>query len=315
MTPKIASKPLFRDPIFDGAADPVEIYDRANKRWLMFYTNRRANVPTSQSPGVTWVHGTHIGIAQSIDGGATWTYVGTANIETSLKEVSFWAPEIIEHDGLYHMYLTVVPGIFENWNYPRDICHYTSRDLLNWKYESTLKLASDRVIDAAVIRMNDGTWRMWYNEERDGKAIRTATSPDLYHWTEAGKIPADQAGEGPYVFKWKGSYWMIKDIWQGLAAYRSDDAIQWHRQPTDLLKVPGTGPDDTAKGQHPSVIVSGDRAYLFYFTHPGNPDKEIGDAAEYARRRSSIQVVELDTDGQTLSCDRNTPTQIAMEPR
>src|SRR3954471_13132640 len=42
---KIAPKPLFRDPVVDGAADPSIVYDRAEQKWLMFYTNRRANVP------------------------------------------------------------------------------------------------------------------------------------------------------------------------------------------------------------------------------------------------------------------------------
>ena len=58
---KIADKPLFRDPIFDGAADPVLCWNHKEKKWFMFYTNRRANVP--DTVGVSWVHGTPIGIA------------------------------------------------------------------------------------------------------------------------------------------------------------------------------------------------------------------------------------------------------------
>ena len=33
-----ASKPLYRDPVFDGAADVSIVYDRAAKLWKMFYT-------------------------------------------------------------------------------------------------------------------------------------------------------------------------------------------------------------------------------------------------------------------------------------
>ena len=40
-----ADKPLFRDPVFDGAADPVVVWNAAVQRWWMFYTNRRANQP------------------------------------------------------------------------------------------------------------------------------------------------------------------------------------------------------------------------------------------------------------------------------
>ena len=70
----VAAKPLYRDPVYDGAADPTLIWNPLVKHWWMFYTNRRANVPGLS--GVTWVHGTPIGIAESADGGANWKYVG-----------------------------------------------------------------------------------------------------------------------------------------------------------------------------------------------------------------------------------------------
>src|SRR5262245_66013302 len=76
---EVAAKTLFRDPVYDGAADPTVIWNQAEKKWFMFYTNRRANL-TNGVDGVTWVHGTKIGIAESSDGGATWKYRGTADI-------------------------------------------------------------------------------------------------------------------------------------------------------------------------------------------------------------------------------------------
>ena len=75
----VASKPLYRDPVFDGAADPVVIWNPQVKRWWMFYTNRRANM--AGASGVTWVHGTPIGIAESADGGAHWKYFGNAQFD------------------------------------------------------------------------------------------------------------------------------------------------------------------------------------------------------------------------------------------
>ncbi|MDP4292691.1 MAG: glycosyl hydrolase, partial [Bacteroidota bacterium] len=128
---KLANKPLFTDPVFDGAADPTVIWNKNEKKWFMFYTNRRANV--KNATGVTWVHGTPIGIAESSDDGATWKYRDTANINYRPDPgYTFWAPEVIENKGLYHMYLTYVPGIFADWNHPRVIVHLTSKDLLNW---------------------------------------------------------------------------------------------------------------------------------------------------------------------------------------
>lgn len=305
----IACKPLYRDPVYDGAADPVLAWNPREKKWLMFYTNRRASV--KEAAGVSWVHGTPIGIAESADGGATWAYRCDANIGYKKGEDTYWAPEVIEHEGTWHMYLTHVPGIFTDWNHPRDILHLTSKDLLNWEYQSTLKLSSDRVIDACVIRLTDGSWRMWYNNEREGKSMYYADSRDLYTWEDKGKTPGQWRGEGPKVFWWKGSYWMVVDTWDGLGVYRSPDALAWTRQEGNLLKEPGTGPDDQVKGGHPDVIVSGDRAFLFYFTHPGRRGEDARKDG-YQQRRSSIQVTELKYEKGLLSCDRNQPTSVLL---
>ncbi|HEX8138049.1 MAG TPA: family 43 glycosylhydrolase [Pyrinomonadaceae bacterium] len=305
---KVAAKPLFRDPVYDGAADPVVIWNRRERRWFMLYTNRRANAQGLS--GVAWVHATRIGLAESTDGGATWTYRGTADVAYGPPDYTHWAPDVVYHGGLYHMFLTVVPGTFTDWQAPREIVHLTSADLLKWKYESRLKLASDRVIDASVIQLPDGTWRMWYNNERDKKSIYYADSPDLYSWQSRGKAVGER-GEGPKVFRWKNRYWMVIDVWRGLVLYSSDDALKWTRQSGNILEQPGRGADDQVKGGHADVVVSGERAFLFYFTHPGrrNPEsKEDG----YEQRRSSIQVVELELKDGRVTCDRDAPTHILL---
>ena len=284
----------------------------------MFYTNRRAN--QRGLSGVAWVHGCRIGIAESADG-ASWTYVGTAEIELPPEiggtEPTHWAPDVITApDGTHHMYLTVVPGIFENWQHPRRIVHLTSTDLRRWRYRSALTLSSDRVIDAAVHPLPSGGWRMWYNNERDRKSIYYADSPDLFEWTDRGKAAGvgERPGEGPYVFRWKDAYWMIVDLWRGLGVYRSDDLATWTAQPNDLLGVPGQGPDDGVNGGHAGVVVNDGRAFLFYFTHPGRAgtiSPQDKDSPEL--RRSSILVVELlERDGQ-LVCDRDAVTDIALK--
>ena len=310
---KIAPKPLFRDPVYDGAADPTTIWNRDEKKWFMFYTNRRANL-TNGVVGVEWVHGTKIGIAESGDGGATWTYRGTADIQFGTNDTTFWAPEVIDQDGVYHMYVTVVSGIFRDWQHPRDIVHLTSTNLLQWKYESTIKLASDRVIDPCALQLPDGSWRMWYNNERDKKSIYYADSTNLFDWQDRGKAPgtSERGGEGPKAFQWKNFYWLVVDIWDGLRIYRSTDAVTWTRQPVDILKIPGQGVDDAAKGHHCDVIVNNDRAYLFYFTHPGESiTNQPADLHE--KRRSSIQVVELKFQNDTLTCDRDQPTYMDLQ--
>jgi hypothetical protein len=78
-----------------------------------------------------------------------------------------------------------------------------------------------------------------------------------------------------------------------------------------LLEAPGLGTDDQVKGGHADVVVSGERAFLFYFTHPGRrgaDEKKDG----YEQRRSSIQVVELEYKEGVLSCDRDKPTYVQL---
>ncbi len=308
---KLAAKPLFRDPVHDGAADPVVAWNRQERKWFMFYTNRRADM--TNAVGVSWVHGTHIGIAESEDGGASWRYRGVAELPAHEDEYSYWAPEVTWADGLYHMFVTFVPGMHTDWSGTREIQHLTSTNLLHWRFESALKLSSNRVIDPCVLRLPDGTWRLWYNNEADHKSIYYADSSDLYQWQDRGKAVGDRPGEGPKVFRWKDHYWMVVDNWQGLGVYRSDDALHWERQTANLLDQPGHGPDDQVKGGHPDVVVSGDRAFLFYFTHPGRrgPDAKKD---TYEQRRSSIQVVEFEYKDGDLACERDQPTYIRLEP-
>jgi sucrose-6-phosphate hydrolase SacC (GH32 family) len=310
---KPADKPLYRDPVYDGAADPVIVWNKAEKKWFMFYTNRRANAEGLD--GVTWVHGTRIGIAESSDGGATWKYRDTCDIQYRSGGYTHWAPEVIEHNGLYHMYLTYVPGVFSDWRHPRNIIHLTSRNLINWHYESTLELASERCIDACVFRLPDGSWRMYYNNEADRKSIYYADSPDLYHWKDSGnKVIGDRGGEGPKVFRWKGKYRMLVDNWKGLGVYTSDDLVNWSRQEKNILEEPGTGKDDKVIGGHPDVVVSGDRAFVFYFTHPGRTI-ENKDMDNYETRRSSIQVAELELVNGQIACNRDKPVYINLKPQ
>jgi len=305
-----APKPLYRDPVYDGAADPVLVWNRTERQWWMFYTNRRANVPGL--PGVSWVHGTRIGIAVSADGGATWKYRGTADLPAGGANDTHWAPDIVCHMGTYHMFLTFVPGIHNDWSGERRIVHLTSTDLVQWKTEGQLPFASERVLDPSVLRLPDGTWRMWYNDEKAGKTIFLAESPDLQTWTERGKA-IDEKGEGPKAFRWHGSYWLIVDQWEkGLTVYRSDDARHWTKQPEALLVAPGAGADDQVHGGHADVVVSGDRAFLFYFTHPGR--RPGAPKTDTEQRRSSIQVVELHHKNAQLTCDRNLPTHIRLTP-
>ncbi len=98
--------------------------------------------------------------------------------------------------------------------------------------------------------------------------------------------------------------WYNNDAWDGLGVYRSDNCLEWTLQAGNLLQTPGQGTDDQVKSGHPDAVVTGGRAFLFSFTHPGRtrPDVKPKDAKF---RRSSIRVVELEFQNGEITCDRN----------
>jgi hypothetical protein len=301
----VAPKPVYRDPVYDGAADVSIVYDRAGKLWKMFYTNRRATMKLPDPKDVEWVHGTAIGIAAS-DDGVHWRYQGTADFPKACTDVTLWAPEIYYENGTYHMWLTIVPGIFHRWGGPGAdgrIEHLTSTDLSTWKCEGTVKLDTGRMIDPTVIKLGQG-YRMWYKDERAGSKILAADSQDLRTWKKLGDEPVNPTtGEGPKVFRFKGYYWMVVDVWKGLMVLRSYDARTWTEQAGYILGEPGHKATDRAKGQHADVVVDGDRAFIYYFVHQANEAEAATDARW--NQRTVIQVAELVFKDGRLDVDRD----------
>ncbi len=296
-----ATSPLFRDPIYDGAADPTVIWNHLERAWWIVYTNRRANVA---GPRLGWFHGTDLGVAASADEGRTWLYRGTLRgLAFEPGHNTYWAPEILFHGDRYHMYVSYLPGVPEAWTGPASIVHYTSANLWDWDFESVLDLNSDRVIDACVHRLPNGLWRLWYKDERHEQHTFAADSPDLYHWTVVGPVITDCKHEGPNVFCWQGSYWMVTDPWHGLAVYRSDDAEQWQYQGL-ILDDASARNEDGPRGHHADVLVLGDDACIFYHTHPSARGAEQGPDLDYGRRRSSLHVAHLVLEGARIACRR-----------
>ncbi|THF75239.1 glycoside hydrolase family protein [Cohnella fermenti] len=301
--------PLYRDPIHDGATDPTLIYNRQERQWWMVYTSRRAS---AEGPGVAWVHGSDLGVASSPDGGRTWTYRGTlSGLEFEWGRNTFWAPEIVYREGVYHMYVSYIQGVPTAWVGSRTILHYSSPDLLAWKLEGPLKLSSDRVIDACIFEKPAGGFRMWYKDEANNSFTYAADSDDLYEWKPIGPALTHRAHEGPNVFRFHDSYWMIVDEWSGQGVFRSDDLEHW-TPAGHILAASGKREDDAGFGHHADVVVVGDEAYIFYFTHPGRAAR--GGAGQDGReqRRSSVQAARLRVRDGELICDRDEEFEVRL---
>jgi hypothetical protein len=171
-----------------------------------------------------------------------------------------------------------------------------SKDGVKWDALGPVDLKSDKVIDACVIQLPGGGWRMWYKDERNPKPLSYADSADLLTWQTKGNAVTNFSGEGPKVFHWKNKYWLVADCWRnGMRVWSSDDCTDWKLQ------------DEALFGNHGDVIVSGDRAWWFYFNGPNSPPRN--------GRRTAVNVVELSVaDGKLLPGNPDEPTYIDLKP-
>jgi hypothetical protein len=309
--------PLYRDPVYDGAADPVVVWNAPRRVWSMFYTQRRASL---NLPGVEWGHGTEIGVAESRDEGMTWVYKGTLALKHPSPEGSFWAPDCIRDDaGKYHLFVSFVPGpasTHRDYGGQRHILHYSSDDLAKWKFDGRVPTSSDYCIDPTLCRRPDGAWWMWYKDEGHDSETHVVASRDLREWKAVAAPGVSKLyGEGPKVFRFLGHYWMLKDPNRGLDVYRSDDLENWTYQ-GKILDKPGWRNDDASVGKHADVVVCGQRAYIIYLVEPGMrdvPPRNDG-IQPLSGRRSAIQAAQLELKDGRLTCDRNKLFRIRLTP-
>jgi hypothetical protein len=230
-----ASSPLYDDPVWHGASDPFVIWNPIKSQWFMYYTQRRATLANPN--GVDWVHGSAIGIATSTDG-TQWTYSGTCKGDHDLSDplaakgagpepgVTWWAPCFLYEANILHMWVVEVDGVYTRWTGKRNILHFISDDGVTWKYVSTAKLSSNRVIDPTVYKVGD-IWYMVYKDEAAGSHTFCSQSTDLENWTNARQVSPDGSQEAPFVFRWRNAWWLMVDALgsKGLRIYTSDNGI------------------------------------------------------------------------------------------
>lgn len=304
-----APAPLFNDPIFEGAADPTIIWNHLENTWWIVYTQRRANAPAC---GVGWAHGSALGVASSDDNGQTWIYRGTLDLEPAEKgHNTYWAPEILFAEDKYHMFVSFVRGIPETWERPRHILHYTSDNLWNWKFEATLEVLGNKAIDACVIPLPEGGWRLFYKNEAIESHTQYADSADLYHWIYKGDATNDCAQEGPNAFELGGEYFMIADVWDGLAVYKSDDWTHWKRK-ENILSGHGSRLGDCNRAHHADVLSFGNYAYLFYFVNPTEQRDAYEVNAPSDVRKSVLQVAKLVNENGAICVIRDEPFEFIL---
>ena len=267
---------LYRDPVFDGATDPMVIFNRGERTWWMLYTSRRTTAPGA---GVAWVHGTDIGVASLLDDGVGWLYRGTLDLEHEFGRNTFWAPEVVWDGGCYHMYVSYIracrrPGRATN------VISCTTR-AQTWCNGPPGKVGfgSDYVNVAYVSERPGGGYRMWYKDEADhrepGGRDRGLVA------LGRGGVPSPPGRPQEPRLQFCGAYWMVVDSWKGQVVFRSLDQVDWEGARREEVleasdgEAPGEGVD-VGPGHHADVVVVEDRAFIIYFTHPWRDVEDCG---------------------------------------
>ena len=86
----------------------------------LLYTQRRAN---SETADVAYCYGNQIGIASSDDHGQSWVYRGTLDLDIEPGHNTFWAPDVVYHNGKYHMFVSYIQGVRNHWSGNACIAH------------------------------------------------------------------------------------------------------------------------------------------------------------------------------------------------
>lgn len=298
---EIAKAQMFDDPIWHGAADPTPIWNAAEKKWFIYYTQRRAAL--SPSERVEYCHGSAVGIATSTDG-VEWKYEGICHGDDGLDApieafCSWWAPCVVFSDGTYHLFISWVDGIYKDWRGKRFIKHFTSRDGRNFKYQSTLNLSSENCIDPCVWKAG-GKWLMLYKDEAHNSHSWMAESRNLNDWKVVGEMVSDCTHEAPFVWNWMGKWFLIVDAWdKGLRIYESKNGIDGWSYNNTILSEPGKRDKDNFRGAHPGILTTADGAYVIYHVHYQPPD------TKYGSRRTVLQIAQLELKDGKVVCERD----------
>jgi len=315
--PRSLNQAAFIDPNYGGSADPEIVWNPHEKEWWIFYTGRRSKVPGTAV-------GCPIGVAASADG-ENWEFRGYCKFDgvggvMDSPEHNYWAPGIIRDGGSFHMFVTYGEKNTGDWGGgDHGIMHYQApvTDALNgWKKAGWVEPAKNaRVIDAGLASVS-GEWRMWTKYRAQTGLF---TSEDLTTWKDSGVLEDQPQNEfhnveGPYVFRWKGAWWMVTDPHNGIQVYRSGDAANWEHNSTILLE-PGARMLDQARGRHPSVAVVQGRAFIVYHVEPFRPYPKMVPMPRLPpnMKRVVIQIAELELDSSgKVTCNRNRPAVLPL---
>ena len=226
--------------IFDpkaGETEPWCINDHTIIRgrdglWHVFGITHILPVNFARDPGKNLLHATAKTLTQK-----PWhkeRFAVTADWD-KYGEWLFWAPHVIQHDGVYYMF--VCAG--NNSGHQYKIHLLTSKDLWNWERSPANPLLIDGFDgrDPNVLRDGDG-WILYYTAtstpEGGNHLVAAVTSKDLTHWggkkvvfTHPEKGTFGGPTESPFVVRRGKSYYLFACDGGTINVYQNLDPFHW----------------------------------------------------------------------------------------
>lgn len=147
----------------------------------------------------------------------------------------FWAPHVVQADGVYHMF--VCTGAKEGHRYAID--RLTSKDLWHWERPANNRILVDGFDGRDPMVIHDrGRWILYYTATStpDGgnHIVASMTSRDLIHWTDRRVVfthpsTGTFAGptESPFVVPHGGRYYLFITDNDVVHVYASKDPLHW----------------------------------------------------------------------------------------
>jgi len=170
------------------------------EHWRMYYTGWGFN-----GPGTKWA----LGLAESFDGGTTWTRLGDEPIlprgdKSSPDGAGACVPMVLRVGDRWFMWYTagqLNPAGHQNIH----ICLATSRDGVTWEKHANNPVLTDDFTDGAArsvtsrcyVRHDRGVFRMWYSFAKPNYRICYAESLDGIVWERAPISPVLDASVPP----------------------------------------------------------------------------------------------------------------------
>ncbi|MCL6641769.1 MAG: hypothetical protein K6T71_00385 [Candidatus Bipolaricaulota bacterium] len=172
-----------------------------------------------------------IGIARSTDG-STWERLGTVQFK-DLGSIVPVDPDVIElPDGRLRMYFFDIAHRAGEYH----IYSAVSADGLNYTMEPGVRFQMVRSFDPDVIKLQDGRYRMYLNNE--GRII-SATSDDGLIFTLDPGVRVERGGVPGSIVLADGTV-RLYVCEMGIAAYRSSDGLAFRfEKRTNITSSPG----------------------------------------------------------------------------